>query len=314
MKENHHLVFHFHLNLFLLIMLSIRVGFAADFPREIRDASGQLLTLTAAPQRIISQTLATDELLLYLVAKERIIAVSELARDKRYSNIAHHTDLPPAIPSNPELILTLKPDLILVANYSRAETVDLLRKSGAVVFQFKQFSQLDDIENNIRLLGGLLAVENEAEHLIIAMKQRLTLIQQKRPYYSEPLRVLIRDQSYVLGAGTMLDELLTQLGAINIAKSKGINGYQRLNEEQLLLWQPDVLIELTLTQNSELLKQQLQANPVFRHLPAIKNNRLYYLPSSQLSSVSHYIVNGFAQLAKTLYDIPITDDMIFNDK
>ncbi|OUD12636.1 hypothetical protein TPSD3_16295 [Thioflexithrix psekupsensis] len=316
MKQNHLAEFYFYPMMLplMILILSFRGGFAADFPRQIQDASGQIFTLSAAPQRIISQTLATDELLLHLVALERIIAVSELARDKKYSNIAHRRDLPPAIPSNPELILTLKPDLILVAHYSRAETVILLQKSGAFVFQFKQFSQIEDIENNIRLLGQLLAVETSAEQLILAMRQRLALIETKRPHHHSPLRVIIRDQSYIIGGDTLLDHLLTRLGAINIAREQGIIGYQSLSEEALLLWQPDVFIELTLTDNPDDLKQQIKQHAVFSHLSAIKNNRFYPLPSSQLSSVSHYIVNGFAQLAAALYSIPITDDMIFHDK
>ena len=50
----------------------------APFPRLIRDASGTPLVIPHKPQRIVSQTLGTDEILLALCAPQRIVALSTL--------------------------------------------------------------------------------------------------------------------------------------------------------------------------------------------------------------------------------------------
>src|SRR5262249_59492302 len=57
------------------------------FPRELRDAAGESLMIRSEPQRIASQTLGTDEILLAICPPERIIALSDLAEDGNYSNV-----------------------------------------------------------------------------------------------------------------------------------------------------------------------------------------------------------------------------------
>src|SRR5262249_20627021 len=56
------------------------------FPRELRDANGETLNLQREPQRIVSQTLGTDEILLAICPPERVVALSNLAEDENYSN------------------------------------------------------------------------------------------------------------------------------------------------------------------------------------------------------------------------------------
>ena len=63
------------------------------FPRAIRDSSGATLLIPRKPQRIVSQTLGTDEILLAICNPQRIVALSVLVDDPQYSNVtelAHH--------------------------------------------------------------------------------------------------------------------------------------------------------------------------------------------------------------------------------
>src|SRR5262245_24816217 len=60
---------------------------ARPFPRELRDAKGETLTLQSEPQRVVSQTLGTDEILLAICPAERVVALSDLAEDENYSNV-----------------------------------------------------------------------------------------------------------------------------------------------------------------------------------------------------------------------------------
>ncbi|HEY8459429.1 MAG TPA: ABC transporter substrate-binding protein, partial [Blastocatellia bacterium] len=89
------------------------------FPRQLRDAKGETLTLPREPQRIASQTLGTDEILLAICPPERIVALSNLADDENYSNAVEAArQIPNRTTEGPEQILQLKPDLIFVASYS----------------------------------------------------------------------------------------------------------------------------------------------------------------------------------------------------
>ncbi len=299
--------------MFSLYLSSIALNtWAVDgFPRQVTDASGAVLTLQAPPQRIVSQTLATDELLLTLVAPERIAAVSVLAQDPQYSNIAARADLPPALSSDPEQVLHAQPDLILVASYSRAETVTLLRASGAPVFKFAAFQQFSDITQNIQLLGQLTGEEARAAALIADMEQRLASITAQVPKLKLPVRVLSFSQSYTAGKATLFDDLVNRLGAINVAAAHGVQGHVLLNEELLAIWQPDVILVFSDATQTTSLRQQLLAKPAIALTQAAQHQQLKFIPKQTVLAVSHYTVNGLADLAEAIYDIKISDALRF---
>ena len=77
---------------------------------------------------------------------ERLVGLSSLSRDPKYSNVVAEASGHPA-PSieSAEDILRLKPDLIFVASYSRAETVQVLESTGAPVYRLANLDDLDGI-------------------------------------------------------------------------------------------------------------------------------------------------------------------------
>ena len=58
------------------------------FPRTITDGLGNEVTIPQKPQRIISLTLATDEILLSLVDTARARGVTYLAGDSMWTNVS----------------------------------------------------------------------------------------------------------------------------------------------------------------------------------------------------------------------------------
>lgn len=295
-----------YLLLITLLGLSLTPRLQADgFPRQVTDAVGNVITLTAPPQRIVSQTLATDELLMALVAPSRIAALSYLADDPQYSNIADRNDLPPLTSGDPEHILSLQPDLILVASYSRAETLQLLQVSGAPVFQFSQFQQLSDIERNISVLGELVGEEQAAAQLQHALREALANIQAQVPKRETPPTVISFSEGFTAGKATLFDDLLNRLGAVNLAAKHGLQGHLRLNKEVLAVWQPEIILVLTAQAQHSAVRQQLLAHPAIASTPAARQHRIHFLDNRQVLAVSHYVANGFAALAAAIYGIAL---------
>jgi len=80
------------------------------------------------PQRIVSLTLAADEILLALTPPERITALTYLADDPTYSNVrAEAHAIPHKVKANAEQVLALQPDLIIVSAHTNAAVKGLLR-------------------------------------------------------------------------------------------------------------------------------------------------------------------------------------------
>jgi iron complex transport system substrate-binding protein len=275
----------------------------SGFPRTLRDGSGDNVTIRARPVRIVSQTLATDETLWAICAHERIIGISKFGRDPKYSPIASELQAAPVTPIlNAEGILQLQPDLIFVASYSLAETVESLRAAGATVFRFANFDSIEQIQENIRLVGQTVAEEANAEKLIAQMNAELAAVKASIPVNSKPPRVLsFHPSGNTAGADSSFDAIVRAAGAVNVVAEQGLRGYPRISAEQVAEWQPDFIITGAEADKAEEAKQRLLDDPVIATTAAARNGRIIVLNRLYLLAVSQYITRAVSELADALY-------------
>src|ERR1035438_4361596 len=122
--------------------------------------------VAARPQRVVSQSVGTDELLLALADPGQIAALSHISHDSRYSPVAEDAKRFPAIKdSDAESVLRFRPDLVLAASYTRPETLALLKRAGVRMVVLDRFDTLEDVYASIRTLGRELGQEARAEAL-----------------------------------------------------------------------------------------------------------------------------------------------------
>jgi iron complex transport system substrate-binding protein len=279
-------------------------GKGVSFPRQVRDGSGQLVTINARAQRIVSQTLGTDEIVLAICAPERIVGLGKFALDPKYSNVvaqARATGAP--IVQNTEEILQLKPDLVLVASYSRAEIVEQLQSSGARVFRLANFDRLEDIKQNIRTIGQATGDDERAEALVAQMERELEAVRarvsaagNKRP------RVMSYSPSgNTAGANTLFDEILRTVGATNVVAENGIEGFRKVSAEQVAEWQPEFIIVGADADKFEATRLQLLSNPAVATTKAAREGRIIMIENRSLLTVSHNVVGLVRSLADGLH-------------
>ncbi len=276
-----------------------------SFPREIKDSNGDKLTIKEKPQRIVSQTLGTDEILLAICEPQRIAALSAIVDDAKYSPVTEEAkQIKGRVGGGgAEQILQLKPDLVFVASYSRAELVELLKAAKAPVFRFANFVKIEDIKTNIRIVGTSIGEEEKAEKLVAQMEDELNKIKSGLPKDAPNPRVI----SYGLSGGgtagkeTLFDDVLNFLGAKNVAKENGVDDYTNISAEQLTKWNPDVIVASTGNNDFETVKKNYLDNPAVAATNAGKNKRIIVIPSSFFLSVTHNQVKAIKQLAQELY-------------
>jgi len=138
----------------LRILLSVCLVAAAA-------AQGSLLALAAAhaqgaahPTRIVSLDLCTDQLLIELVGRERIAAVTHLAADPAVSAIPAKAKGIPITHGAAEDVLRYDPDLILAGQFGVSATVDLLRRLKRNVVVVPLASDLDGVRAAVRIVAG----------------------------------------------------------------------------------------------------------------------------------------------------------------
>jgi cobalamin transport system substrate-binding protein len=276
---------------------------ARPFPRELRDAKGETLILPREPQRIVSQTLGTDEILLVICPTERVVALSDLAEDGDYSNVvAEARKLPNRTTQEPEQILQFKPDLIFVASYSRAETVELLKASRAPVFRFANFDSIEDIKSNIRTVGYATGTDAAAENLIRKMDEAVVAVRARIPKNESPVRVMSYDKlGYTAGSNTLFDDVARAAGALNVCAEKGIKGFAQINSEKILEWQPDFLITGANRGKEQYVLDRLLEDPAVASSKAARAGRIIAIDNRHFLTVSHNIVRFVEDLANGLY-------------
>ncbi len=267
----------------------------ASFPLTILDEAGHRVKISKPPVRIASTTEGTDEILSALVPRKNVVMVTTFASQPLYSNVVGWAKGIRAINQvNAEQVLSVKPDLVLMASYNSPGVVAQIEQTGAPVFEFANFNSIRDIEANIALVGRLVGQQPRADRVVQAMKKQLGVISHD---VAQQHRVTVLDYSsygYAAGKNTTVDSIIRHAGGINAASN--ISGWKMITDEEIVKMNPQVIID---ARGDSLAK--IIHNPALASVAAIKNHRVYYVNGAELSAVSQYIVRGVRDVAHTLY-------------
>jgi len=199
--------------------------------------------LTAAPpQRIVSMNVCTDQLLLYLVPRERITSLSYLAADPRTSGIAAQIGGLHLNHGTAEEIVTLAPDLVLTGRFGFRPTVGVLERLGYTVLAIPMAETLTDIERNIMSLGATLGEEMRAAELVSRFAHRLEQLSY-RGNEPRPLFVNYDANGWTTGQTGLLADIVHRAGLATPGDALGFAQASRVSLENLLLLSP-ALIDL----------------------------------------------------------------------
>jgi len=204
-------------------------------------AVAALLCLTgqavAAPQKIMSLKVCTDELLLDLVPPSRIASVTFLSREKASLRQWPQAAAIPVNHGTAEEILAARPDLILTDPFIAPALRPLLARTGAKVVEVPPAENFDQIRAVVRQAAKAVGEEARGETLIARMDATLHDLAAHRP--ARPLTVAEwGGGGYVPGKGGLFDALLTAAGARNV--ERGSFGYYDV--ESLIAANPDALV------------------------------------------------------------------------
>jgi iron complex transport system substrate-binding protein len=273
------------------------------FPKVLMDQTGRRVMLPQKPTRIVSVTLATDEILLALVGPPRLLGVTYLAVDERVSNMPQEAAaIPHKVRADPEQIISLQPDLVFVASFLRGEFIRLLQAAGLVLFQFQEYDSIAEIQQNIRLIGEVVGEEARAEALVAAMQARLqALAEQLRPISERPRVLYWGSHGYTAGRMTSMDDLITHAGGENLAATYGIIGSANLSAEQVLAMNPQVIVSSSLDQGAPRGLPAALMHPALQGTDAVQHGRVYTVSSRYLVTISQFIVDGVEAFARMLH-------------
>lgn len=280
-----------------------RISQDKDFPIVLTDAIGESIELKQPPQRIVSATLVTDEILSVLVDSSRIAGVTFLADNTAISNIPnHYPDSIQRIKGEVEEIIALQPDLVFISPYTRAETVRLLLGTEIPVVRLPDLQTFSDIENSINLTALATGTSEQAEEILRPIHSKLIKLQAKLKSAERPRVLFYNLGGTTVGPGSTIDEIIALAGGYNVVRSTGIKGSQKINEELAISLQPDViLVSGWVNQDGIPASEQLKMLSAWKNVPAVKQHQVYDLNGGWLFSTSQFTWDGIQQVASILH-------------
>ncbi len=194
----------------------------------------------AAPQRVVSLNVCTDQMAMLLSGPGQLLAVSKLASDPRTSAMAEQAEGWPVTDGTAEDVFLRAPDLVLAGTYTTRATVEMLERLGVRVERFAPANSLADVRDNLARMGALLGREVAATALIAAFDARLAALTETPD--ARPRVVMYQALGTTTGADTLAGDVLRAAGFENIAAELGLPFGGRLHLEELLLAQPDLIL------------------------------------------------------------------------
>jgi iron complex transport system substrate-binding protein len=188
---------------------------------------------------------------------------------------------------------------VIVATYSRAEVVQTLEATGAPVYRMASLDDVDGIVETITRLGDAVGEPAGAVRVIASMRGRLAAVEARRAGKPRP-RVLSFSGGFTAGRGTTFDDIVRRAGGINEAAARGLDKFPKLSAEQVLAWNPDVLVAGALPGEAEAVRRRLTTAPGVAETTAARRGWIVILETRTLLAASQYVVDAVEALAERL--------------
>ena len=270
---------------------------ALEFPLEIEDGFGNIVTIEEAPERIISLMPSHTEILYALELGNKIIGVTAFcdypAEALEVEKIGDYMG------TNFEKIIELEPDLIVNYGELDPDASQIFSNASIPVISFMPES-IDEVIETINQIAiatdsveeGNILVKNmmEKRDEIVAKVQGTDTVKVFYEVWHDPLMAA--------GSGSFMDSLINLANGTNIA-SDAEGAYPNYDIEQLVENDPEVY--LTANDLPEKTVESISARPGYENITAIKNEDVYLLDGNIISRSGPRIVEGLELVARALH-------------
>ncbi|MEA1985725.1 MAG: cobalamin-binding protein [Euryarchaeota archaeon] len=301
----------YYLMMFVLLVAvtgnaSAIVSEPVEYPLTITDNFNYTVIIDEKPQRIVSTMKSNTELLFAVGAGDDVVGgtmhddyppeVENLTRVGGYTNL------------NYESIVDLEPDLVLAEEGNGEEAVNMMKDLGLNVVVLNAYT-IDDIMENIELVGRITDNENNALAITADMRQRIGNVNQMTDGLPDEVRprvlyIVWDDPMYGAGADTYPSDLVHMAGGVNIVK---VDGWPVISLEDTIASNPQIIICSSMGNRSYTIMESINNNEVLAQTDAVKNNRVYAIANPGTIEISGpRIVQGLEELYT--YILPVTTE------
>ncbi len=286
---------------------------AAGWPKTFASGYGPDVVLKAPARHVVSLQPNIAEMLAAIGAGESVLAVDE------------YTDYPEAMAAKPkigsiltpdyELVVSLKPDLIITSRGTPTEVLEKLRDLGLQVLGVDPQS-VDEVLKTMKLFGEITGRTTEASQAVAGLTQRRDAIRELvanamatdgRP---RTVFVLSEEPLFVAGETSFVAELIKEAGGepvIAVELGGEQQPWPQISKETLIATQPEVLVYPSLhggeygADNASTKLAQLRKDAAWSEMPAVQNGRVYVIDDDIVTIPGPRLISALEQMAEILH-------------
>jgi len=269
-----------------LAALLVDAPLAAEM-RRVTDSAGRPVDVPARVERVYAAG-PPAAIFLYTLAPDKMLGWTRpLSAEERPFIPSRYADLPTlgrltgrANTASVEAVLASRPDLIFdygsLTDTYRSLAARLQQQTGVPYLLFD--GSLAAIPDVYVRLGELLGVGERgrdlgkyAQRLLAEVDRRVALVPTaRRPsvYYARGPKGL-----ETAARGSINVESIERLGARNVADKLGRGGMGSVSAEQVLAWNPDVIVAL-----DPAFVASVHIDPLWKNMRAVREGRVYQVP------------------------------------
>lgn len=308
-----------------------------QYPVTITDCNGRTTTYDKAPERIVTIDPNVTEMLLLLGLKDKIVGYTEFYPPEQQwgptqadmQTLHQLNDINVGYPSK-EVVVAASPDFV-TSIYSYAFMDPLPDRDGWTKLGVNSYQTLGEcstdsltdlslLYQDLRNFGTIFDVQDRAETEIAKLQDRVAALQQTvKDAGISPRKIALYDGTpdHPPIYGGTVNALVTLAGSNYVWSDLEPNLIP--SWEQFVNANPDVLwIVPDAGTDLETLKQQLETDPRFQEIAAVKNKAYIVIPQADATVESprnvdglEALVNGLVGLqgttSRTTYPVTITD-------
>lgn len=272
------------------------------------DGMGKDITLNKNPQRVVC--LYTSYLDLWDLAGGKVVGRADTkesvpAAAKNVETVGLYTS------PNLEKILSLQPDFIIINSKVNAQVamIPTFEKNN-IAYAALDYNVFEDYLSMLKIFTELTEREDLYQSKGLDVKEKIDSIIAKVPKDRKPSVMLLLGSTTKVSVrlpDTTVGEMLQDLGTVNIAYDANDKAASTevFSMERVIEKNPDFIFVQTMGDVEEAtsrIKKDIEANPAWGYLSAVKEGKYIYLPKDLfLFKPNERYAEAYEELAKILY-------------
>lgn len=192
-----------------------------------------------APRRIVSLNLCADQLVVDLADRSQIAGLTRNAPNVAMSAVAGRIGGLHVLGQSAEEILAINPDLIVGTPPRGGGMLAVLAPHHYRTVDLGWANSYADIVAQIRQVAAAVGHPARGEMLIARMDRALRFLPRAAGH---PVAAYYQRRGFLTGTGTLVDELMTRVGLVNLAGELGKPVLSQVSLEEMIAARPDYLV------------------------------------------------------------------------